>query len=318
MSQETMIQVDDLKKDYGSTQALRGISFEVHRGEVLGFLGPNGAGKTTTMKILTCYMAPTSGTAFVGTHSVTEASLSVRQQIGYLPEDTPIYSDMTTLEFLEFVANIRQVAPDTRTRRLRELVGVCGLTDVLAKPVGDLSKGFRQRVGLAQALIHDPPILIFDEPTSGLDPLQRIEVRTLLGELADEHTVLISSHILPEVQATCGRVIIISAGQLVADGTPQELSAQDADNAVRLLLDPGDTARDEVDTKLLGIDGVSKVSDVEGENGALGLMVASDGDRDLRRDLFGCARDNGWVLLEMQRQAASLEDVFRKLTRTES
>ena len=260
MSSETMIQVTDLKKDYGGAPALRGISFDVGRGEVLGFLGPNGAGKTTTMKILTCFMAPTSGTARVHGLDVLESSIEVRRHLGYLPEDTPIYSDMTTLEFLEFIANVRQVEGHRRQRRIRELVDICGLENVLAQPIAELSKGFRQRVGLAQAMLHDPPILILDEPTSGLDPNQIAEIRELIREIGTEKTVILSTHILPEVQATCGRVVIINDGRLVADGSPQELSARDGSNTYRLLVDPGETPRATLDEKLQGIAGVTRVA----------------------------------------------------------
>ena len=232
---QTMIEVKDLAKDYGLVKALRGISFEVPAGEVLGFLGPNGAGKTTTTKILTCFMAPTAGTATVNGKNVLDHSLEVRRAIGYLPENTPIYTDMTSLEFLQFICSVREIPHNQRKKRIRELAEVCGLLDVLAKPIGDMSKGYRQRVGLAQAMLHDPPILILDEPTSGLDPNQIVEVRELIKEIGKEKTVILSTHILPEVQATCGRVIIIADGKLVADGSPDQLAAgQSKNSAVEL------------------------------------------------------------------------------------
>ena len=312
---ETVIEVRDLAKSYGAIRALAGVSFDVRRGEVLGFLGPNGAGKTTTMKILTCFMAPTSGTAYVGGHSVTERSLEVRRLLGYLPEDTPIYGDLTTLEFLEFVANVRRIDKATVGVRLREISRTCGILDVLAQPIAELSKGYRQRLGLAQAMLHDPPILILDEPTSGLDPNQIAEIRELVRAIGEEKTVILSTHILPEVQATCGRVIIIADGGLVADGSPQELAARDGQNSYQLLIDPGEAKPELVDERLRALQGVSQVSRVADEAGALGFLVGAGDARDLRRDIFGCVRDNGWVLLEMQRKAASLEDVFRRLTR---
>ncbi len=317
MSDErTMIQVENLTKDYGGHQAVAGISFEVHNGEVLGFLGPNGAGKSTTMKILTCFIAPSTGTARVGGHDVLERSLEVRRLVGYLPEDTPLYQDLTTLEFLEFASALRQVPHDERPRRIREISKVCGLHEVMGKAIGELSKGYRQRVGLAQAMIHDPPILILDEPTSGLDPNQIVEIRELIKEIGKQKTVILSTHILPEVQATCGRVIIIHEGKLVADGTPQSLASQDASNNYKLLIEAGATEKVEpVQEKLSGIAGVVKVTPVDGEGGALGFMVGATAEKDIRRDLFTCAKDSGWILLELHRQAASLEDVFRKLTR---
>ncbi|MCC6749576.1 MAG: ATP-binding cassette domain-containing protein [Deltaproteobacteria bacterium] len=310
-----MIEVQNLAKDYGSYHAVRGISFDVHGGEVVGFLGPNGAGKSTTMKMLTCYLAPTAGIARVGGVDVGADPLAVRQQLGYLPEDTPIYPEMTTLEFLEFVAAMRRIPTDRRRKRIRDVAEVCGLFSVMGKLVGELSKGYRQRAGLAQALVHDPAILILDEPTSGLDPNQIVEIRQLIREIGREKTVILSTHILPEVQATCSRVIIIHEGRLVADGTPGELSAQEGEHAYRLLVEAVGLSREQVTEKLQAIQGVKSVSEVDGDDGALGLMVAGESSRDLRRDLFACARDNGWILLELKRQTLSLEDVFRKLTR---
>ena len=314
MPQErTMIQVKDLTKDYGTKLAVDSISFEVHSGEVLGFLGPNGAGKSTTMKMLTCYLAPTAGTAQLGGHDVREDSLAVRTLVGYLPENTPLYTDLTTLEMLEFVSAVRGVTGAHKEARLREISGRCGLDEVLDQPVGELSKGYRQRVGLAQAMIHDPPILILDEPTSGLDPNQIVEIRELIKEIGKEKTVILSTHILPEVQATCGRVIIINEGKLVADGSPDELSLRDAGNTYQLMVEADDEAT--VREKFAAVQGVVKVSTGPGEDGASGWVVQGEAGNDLRRELFTCVRDNDWVLLEMRRHRASLEDVFRKLTR---
>ena len=314
MPQErTMIQVENLSKAYGTKLAVNDISFEVHSGEVLGFLGPNGAGKSTTMKILTCYLAPTAGRARLGGYDVAEDSLAVRTLVGYLPENTPLYPELTTLEMLEFVSAVRGVKGDRRETRLREISGRCGLNDVLGQPVGELSKGFRQRVGLAQAMIHDPPILILDEPTSGLDPNQIVEIRELIKEIGKEKTVILSTHILPEVQATCGRVIIINEGKLVADGSPDELAHRDAGNTYQLLVEAAEGAP--VQDRLGQVKGVLKVSPSKGEDGATGWVVQGEVEQDLRRELFACVRDNDWVLLEMRRHRASLEDVFRKLTR---
>ena len=308
-----MIEVDNLTKDYGSKLAVDSISFEVPSGEVLGFLGPNGAGKSTTMKMLTCFLSPTAGTARVGGHDVLDESLDVRSMVGYLPEDTPLYHDLTTLEMLEFVSAMRGVPSAQRDDRMRRISKVCGLNGVLGQPVGELSKGFRQRVGLAQAMIHDPPILILDEPTSGLDPNQIVEIRELIKKIGEEKTVILSTHILPEVQATCGRVIIINEGKLVADGSPDELAHRDADNTYRLLVEGAEP--EAIQDKLKGVTGVEKVSSTEGEDDASGWVVQGSDKNDLRRELFACVRDNDWVLLEMQRHRASLEDVFRKLTR---
>jgi ABC-2 type transport system ATP-binding protein len=304
---ETLIRAEGVTKIYGSTRAIDGISFELHRGEVLGFLGPNGAGKTTTMKILTCFMAPTSGRAFVGGHDVHTDSLEVRRKIGYLPEDNPLYPDMTPVEYLDFVAAVRDIPTARRRERIAKIGGACGLADVAGKPIGELSKGFRQRVGLAQALLHDPEILVLDEPTSGLDPNQIAEIRALIGEISRDKTIILSTHILPEVQATCGRVIIIHDGKLVADGTPEALSRAEQGNRYHVQIDggPGDAQ-----AALGGIEGVTAV---EAAGGA--FRITGRGDVDLRPHLFRCAVDRGWTLLELRREAASLEDAFRKITR---
>ena len=316
-----MIEVKNLAKVYGANRAVDGISFEVPSGEVLGFLGPNGAGKSTTMKMLTCFIAPTSGDALIGGTSVLEHSVKVREMIGYLPEDTPLYQDLTPLEFLQFASALRKVDRATQDRRLHEIAEVCGLFEVLGQPIGELSKGYRQRVGLAQAMIHDPPILILDEPTSGLDPNQIVEIRELIKEIGKKKTVILSTHILPEVQATCGRVIIIHDGSLVADGSPDELAHGESGNTYRVVLaGDGDgpfqtSLAEEARQKLDTIVGVHRVTEAEGEPDAASFIVASQGEQDLRREIFTCVRDSGWVLLELNRQTASLEDVFRKLTK---
>jgi len=223
---DVMIQVENLTKNYGTNCAVDQVSFNVHKGEVLGFLGPNGAGKSTTMKILTCFLAPTQGSAKVAGFDVFDQSLEVRRRVGYLPEDTPLYRDMTVLEHLDFAASMHGMKGDRVQARIKEIGGRCGLVEVAGKLVGELSKGYRQRVGLAQAMLHDPDILILDEPTGGLDPNQIAEIRTLIKEVGKEKTVILSTHILPEVQATCSRMLIISGGKLVADGTPDELRAR--------------------------------------------------------------------------------------------
>jgi ABC-2 type transport system ATP-binding protein len=331
MAQESMIRVEQLTKSYGPKRAVDQLTFQVPRGEVLGFLGPNGAGKSTTMKILTCYLAPTSGIAEVGGMDVRTDSLKVRQRLGYLPEDTPLYQDLTTLEFLEFAARLRQVDPAQRTRRIREIARVCGLFEVMGQPVGELSKGYRQRVGLAQAMVHDPPILILDEPTSGLDPNQIVEIRELIKEIGEEKTVVLSTHILSEVEATCGRVIIIHEGRMVADGTTAELTERLRINRYRLVVDPAPGRETESDDerengsrthlvveKLRSMDGVESVTPVtvtaDDEHGDVEVIVSFEGETDRRRDLFAFAEQVGWTLLELSRRAATLEDVFRELT----
>ena len=312
---EVMIQVEGLTKDYGSVRAVNQISFEVRSGEVLGFLGPNGAGKSTTMKMLTCFLSPSAGTARVAGFDVYEQSLEVRQNLGYLPEDTPLYKDMTVLEYLQFICAIRELPRSERQPRLRRMVEVCGLGPMLGKLIGELSKGYRQRVGLAQAMIHEPKIVLLDEPTSGLDPNQIVEIRQLIKEVGRERTVILSTHILPEVQATCSRVVIIAGGKLVADGTPDELGARERGNRYRVVIEQNGTARAAIAEKLGQLSGVARCADADGESGTFQFTVDGTGAGDLRKPLFRAAVDNGWSLLELQRQAASLEDVFRKLTR---
>src|SRR3954454_9210508 len=264
---ELMIQVQNLTKDYGPTRAVDQVTFKVRKGEVLGFLGPNGAGKSTTMKMLTCYLAPTAGRARVSGHDVFDESLEVRLRIGYLPEDTPIYRDMTVLEYLEFAADVRQMDRAKIPGRIHEIGGRCGLSEVAGKLVGELSKGYRQRLGLAQAMLHDPDILILDEPTSGLDPNQIVEIRSLIKEVGQEKTVILSTHILPEVQATCSRILIISGGRLVADGTPDELRARERGGRYRVVVESNGVPKEAIRDRLAGLAGVARCEMVAGEDG---------------------------------------------------
>ncbi len=311
---EVMIRVENLTKDYGAFRAVDGVTFDVHKGEVLGFLGPNGAGKSTTMKMLTCFLAPTGGKATVAGHDVFDESLQVRKRIGYLPEDTPIYRDMTVREYLTFVADVRGMEANLRDKRIKEIGGRCGLGDAAGKLVGELSKGFRQRVGLAQAMLHDPDILILDEPTSGLDPNQIVEIRDLIKEVGKEKTVLLSTHILPEVQATCSRILIISGGKLVADGTPEELRARDRGARYRVVLEANGVAKDAIRDRLIKVAGVSRCEIVAADGGEHAFKIDASTADDLRKPLFRAAVDNQWTLLELVRESASLEDVFRHLT----
>jgi len=311
---DAMIEVEGLTKDYGTTRAVDQVTFNVRKGEVLGFLGPNGAGKSTTMKMLTCYLAPTAGRARVAGFDVFDQSLEVRRRIGYLPEDTPIYRDMTVLEYLQFAAELRQMDPAKSSGRIKEIGGRCGLVDVAGKLVGELSKGFRQRLGLAQAMLHDPDILILDEPTSGLDPNQIVEIRSLIKEIGREKTVILSTHILPEVQATCSRIVIISGGKLVADGTPQDLRQRERGSRYRVIVEKNGAAPEAVRDRLASLQGVARCETVAGEQGALAFSIDGTASGDLRKTIFRAAVDNHWTLLELARESASLEDVFRHLT----
>jgi ABC-2 type transport system ATP-binding protein len=316
MSERLAIRTDRLTRAYGPQLAVNEISFEVPRGQVLGFLGPNGAGKSTTMKMLTCYLTPTRGRAEVAGFDVYSQSLEVRRKIGYLPEDTPLYRDMTVLEYLDFVTRLRKVPVGERRARIKKIGETTGILHVLGKQIGELSRGYRQRVGLTQAIVHDPEILILDEPTSGLDPNQIVEIRQLIKELGREKTVILSTHILPEVQATCDRVVIISDGRLVADGRPEELIAREKSNRFRILLESGPTT-DLVRAKLGGIPGVTQVAEQASEAGTQEFLLTTDGAADIRRELYRCAVDNQWPLLELDRREASLEEVFGRLTRND-
>ncbi|MEW5851384.1 MAG: ATP-binding cassette domain-containing protein [Myxococcota bacterium] len=313
---QPMIRIENLTKAYGATQALRGVSFEVPRGQVVGFLGPNGAGKSTTMKILAGYVTPTSGTARVDGIDVSEDPVATRRRIGYLPENNPLYEDMMVREFLDFAADVRNVPAGERPAKIKSAVERCGLGPVLGKDIGQLSKGYRQRVGLAQAILHNPDLLILDEPTSGLDPNQIVEIRSLIKELGREKTVIMSTHILSEVQSTCSRVLIISGGKLVADDSPEHLTESEG-GVVTVVLAPKNGTPLEagrVRSLLESLPGVSAVSAIapDGE-GTLGFSLRH-GKLDPRRAVFEAAVQNGMILLEMRRQQVSLEETFRKLT----
>ncbi|MHB8875781.1 MAG: ATP-binding cassette domain-containing protein [Myxococcaceae bacterium] len=311
-----MIRIEGLTKSFGATQALRGLSFEVPRGQVVGFLGPNGAGKSTTMKILAGFLSPTSGRAFVGGLDVAADPVATRRLIGYLPENNPLYEEMMVVDFLAFIAEVRQVPAEKRGERIRHAVERCGLKSVLGKDIGQLSKGFRQRVGLAQAILHDPDLLILDEPTSGLDPNQIAEIRNLIKELGKEKTVILSTHILSEVQSTCSRVLIVNDGKLVADDSPDRLSLGDGGTVTVVLATRMGAGLDEAKIRaiLAAVPGVSSVEPAESEgNGTLGFRLRYGRD-DPRRELFEAAVKNELVLLEVRRQHVSLEETFRKLT----
>lgn len=307
-----MIEVHGLTKTYGAERAVDDISFEVKKGEVLGFLGPNGAGKSTTMKVITCYLPPSAGTVKVDNLDIRTDSMAVRQRIGYLPEHTPLYQDMSTYDYLAFIAEMRGVLPTEIPGSIARMAAVCGLGTVLNKRIDALSKGFRQRVGLAQAMIHDPDIVILDEPTSGLDPNQIVEIRELIKGIGTEKTVILSTHILPEVQASCDRVLIIHRGKLVADGTPDDLKASFAGaQQFRFGIQhaPANTA------DIIRAWGKADVVGQESlDAGETLFRLSAEGRHDLRPELFRLAVDNQWTLTELHRDQANLEDVFRQLT----
>ncbi len=316
------IAVRNLTKYYGSEKAIDSISFDVKSGEILGFLGPNGAGKTTTMKIITCYMPPTSGSVEVEGFNIETQSLEVRKRIGYLPELNPLYFDMTVTEYLEYIGRLHRLDSAMLRSRMKEMVEICGLGSVRYKDIGELSKGFRQRVGLAQAMIHDPEVLILDEPTSGLDPNQIIEIRNLIRQLGLAKTVVLSTHILSEVQATCDRVIIINEGVIVADGTLEQLQHQfQGAESISLEIKIPESSQlnplTDITQKLQAIPLVEGVEYNGAEKNIHRFIVRSGMGNDVRESIFKCVVQEGWTLLEMSRRITSLEEVFHKLTKQE-
>ena len=310
------ITVRNLTKLYGDEKAIDDISFDVKTGEILGFLGPNGAGKTTTMKIITCYMPPSAGTVTVNDCDIANMSLEVRRKIGYLPELNPLYLDMNVLEYLEYSAQLHKMGKTQIRQRMREMVEVCGLSGVRHKDIGELSKGYRQRVGLAQAMIHDPEVLILDEPTSGLDPNQIVEIRNLIRKLGSAKTVILSTHILSEVQATCDRVIIINDGKIVADGTPDQLQHEfRGSDIISLELKANvENGMTEIFPKVKALAHVENVQYQNPSPGIHRLLITAAKGSDIREDLFHQAVSEKWLLLEIHREATSLEEVFHKLT----
>ena len=311
-----MIEVEHVSKVYNGRKAVEDVSFRVEKGEVLGFLGPNGAGKTTTMRILTCYMPSTEGTAKVAGYDVFEQSIEVRKRIGYLPENPPLYPEMAVSSYLNFVAKIKGVRSGQRKSQVDEAIGKCSLGDVRDRIIGRLSKGFKQRVGLAQALLNNPEVLILDEPTIGLDPKQIHEVRSLIKSLASTHTVILSTHILPEVSMTCNRVVIINNGKVVAMDTPEGLARQlkGAERVSLTVEGPTEAVRN----KIQEIEGVLSVQTTEGtEGGPATYVVECQLNSDLRRVLASTVVTAGWGLLDLRGISMSLEDVFINLTTQE-
>jgi ABC-2 type transport system ATP-binding protein len=302
------ITVSNLTKTYGPQKAVDDISFTVRTGEVLGFLGPNGAGKTTTMKAITSCIFPTAGKITIGGMDVFESTDEVKKHIGYLPENNPLYQDMFVLDYLRFVAEMQNIPKSQTDSRILEMVHICGLQKEKHKKIQELSKGYRQRVGLAQALIHNPDVLILDEPTSGLDPNQIIEIRELIKRIGRAKTVILSSHILAEVEATCDRIMIINKGKLVADGTADQLRRQ-SKGADLLKIRIEDADQDIAYKELKGLQGIIMVDREEGM-----FVLQSEGENSMARSVFNMCVQNSWVLTEMTPVQTKLEDIFRELT----
>jgi ABC-2 type transport system ATP-binding protein len=322
MATDVMIQANGLTKRFGVVRALDKVNFEVKRGEVVGFLGPNGAGKSTTMRILTCFISPSTGSATVNSHDVFDNPLEVRRSIGYLPQRAPLYTDMTVWEYLKFAAEIRGLDESTFKKRLKKVVEVCGLAQSLGKDISTLSHGYRQRVGLGQALIHDPPILILDEPTSDLDPNEKAEVLRYIKEIGKDRTILLSTHNLAEVEEACARAIIVSKGRVVADGPLDEIRGKTG--RVRYVVTI-DEQRAEAGNKppaaaqaleaLQRLGGVKTVRELPTDEKAHKFELSGAQDSDIRAEIFRLMVAKGWTLLELRRDAQSLDVVFRDLTR---
>ncbi len=305
------IQVENLTKIYGMQKAIDDISFEVKTGEILGFLGPNGAGKTTTMKIITCFMAPSSGDVKVSNISIYEDQDAIKSKIGYLPESNPLYLDMPVLEYLEFAALIQKVPKEKVNSRIAEMIAVTGLNAEKHKKIGELSKGYRQRVGLAQALIHDPEILILDEPTTGLDPNQIVEIRNLIREIGKEKTVILSTHILSEVEEIADRILILHKGKIVADGTAETLRKHASGSEV-LRVQILDANSNDIYNALQNLDTVHSVDIVPNEENV--FLIESKEETTSRRNIYDLCVNNKWFLSELSPIETKLEDIFRELT----
>lgn len=306
-----MIEIKQLVKNYGDLCAVNAIDLKINDGEILGFLGPNGAGKSTTFKVLTGYLSPTAGNIFVGNYNIIENSAEIRKMIGYLPENNPLYIEMTVFDYLKFVADIRGITDFKK--RLKEVISQCGLQGVVHKQINTLSKGYRQRVGIAQAILHDPEILILDEPTSGLDPNQIAEIRDLIIQLGKEKTLIISSHIMQEVQAVCDRIVIIDEGTIVADDKTDQLKNSFEQFSKLNLEIKGASAEELLELPDI-IEEISKIDVHEISEGICQVELQYRAENDLREKLYNHIKTQDWVLLEMHRKNVSLEEIFRNLT----
>jgi ABC-2 type transport system ATP-binding protein len=308
-----MIHVENLTKTFGEVCAVDHITLNILEGQILGLLGPNGAGKTTTLRMLTGFLRPSSGTIRVKDYNIDEHALEIRKLLGYLPESAPLYHDMLVYDYLTYVADIREVEKKNRLGRLREMADLCGLKEVMHKPVAQLSKGYKQRVGLAHAMMKDPEILIFDEPTSGLDPNQIIEIREIIRKIGKEKTVILSTHILSEAEATCDRVVIINQGKIVADGSMDNLKeSASGEYSIHLTLKNAEISN--VQEKLRDLAGITRISPLEGESDLLRVKLSCRSSEDLRAQVYERIKQTNWILIEFYQETQSLENIFQKLT----
>ena len=309
-----MIHIESLTKYYNDLCAVDQISFDITKGEIMGLLGPNGAGKTTTLQILTGFLRPTSGSIRVKDYSIDEDSLQIKKLLGYLPESAPLYHDMLVYDYLDYVANLRGIDSLKKISRIRHLADLCGISEVMHKTINELSKGFKQRVGLAHAMMDDPEILVLDEPTSGLDPNQIIEIRDIIKQIGKEKTVILSTHILSEAEATCDRIVIINKGKIVANDTTQTLK-QSASGSNLINISLQNAEFESVKQQLTSISEISDIVQASDDNGILNLELTCTFSADIRSDIYKKVRQTDWILLEMHQKTQTLENIFRELTR---
>ncbi len=309
-----MIQVENLTKRYHELCAVDGISFDIRKGEILGLLGPNGAGKTTTLRMLTGYLRPTSGTIRVKTFSIDNDVIEIKKLLGYLPESAPLYHEMLVYDYLDYVADIRRLPAPRKASRLHELAELCGIGAVMHQPIGELSKGYRQRVGLAHAMMTDPEILVLDEPTSGLDPNQIVEIRKIIRRIGKEKTIILSTHILSEAEATCDRVVIINHGRIVADGSTDSLQAT-LGGRKRLHVGLQGADPDDVRSRLGALEGVAGVDLQAGGPDRLDVQLTPAGTADIRGPVYRLIKSTDWLLLDFHQESQTLESIFRELTK---
>jgi ABC-2 type transport system ATP-binding protein len=308
-----MIQVENLTKYYHDFCAVDQINIEIQKGEILGLLGPNGAGKTTTLRMLTGFLQPTAGSIHVKDYSIDEQPLKIKKALGYLPESAPLYHDMLVYDYLNYVADIREIGKDHKPARIRELGDLCGIKNVMHQPIGELSKGYKQRVGLAHAMMNDPEILILDEPTSGLDPNQIVEIRQIIKQIGKEKTIILSTHILSEAEATCDRIVIINRGKIVADDSTESLK-ESAGNKKYIQLCLQQTDFKSVDTLLSTIDGITGIQRIEESDGELEIKIDCRPAVDPRAEIYQKIKQTDWVVLDFHQESQTLETIFRELT----
>jgi ABC-2 type transport system ATP-binding protein len=308
-----MIHVESLTKYYDDLCAVDHITFDIQKGEILGLLGPNGAGKTTTLRMLTGFLRPTSGSVHVKDYNINEHRLEIKKLLGYLPESAPLYHEMLVYDYLDYIADIRELGGDKKLARIRHIADLCVLNGVMHQPIGELSRGFKQRVGVAHAMISDPEILVLDEPTSGLDPNQIVEIREIIRQIGKEKTIILSTHILSEAEATCDRVVIINQGRIVADGSTETLK-QSASGEYLINISLQNTNLESVRKELESIDGIEDIVSVQEEDDIVHVRLTCQSSFDLRGDIYQKIKQTDWILLELRQETKSLENIFRDLT----